>query len=204
MDFDTFIEEQAKNGLSIDDIVAKFTDSANRVLKLQREEEEAKRKAAEEKAAKQQRRIEDFTCVMDYFMEFLLDYDYITADEYDQFWRDWDEETCAELLAELEHLASVMKTWQSVNFDAFLKDFLTPPEEDKVQEVSKKSDTDTEWKTIGPMDNASQQTVPIQKDEKNKNKTEEKKDGKVPVIRVKLPKPNDFMDILNEFLGGLK
>lgn len=211
MDFDTFIEEQAKNGLSIDDIVAKFTDSANRALKLQREEEEAKRKAAEEakrkaeeEAAKQQRRAEDFTCVMDYFMEFLLDYDYITADEYDQFWNSWDEETCAELLAELEYLASAVKTLQNVDFDVILKDFLTSSEKDKIQEISEKSNTDTEWKTIGPVSGASQQIVPIQKDEKNKNKTEEKKDGKVPVIRVKLPKPNDFMDILNEFLGGLK
>ena len=207
MDFDSFIEEQAKSGLSIDDIVAKFTESANRALKLQREEEEAKRKAAEEakrkaeeEAAKQKRRIEDFNVVMDYFMEFLLDYDYITADEYDEFWHDWDEEACAELLKELDQVTTALKKLDNMDLDQLLNDFfpITALTHSKAEiKPDQNVNEPIEWKTEN-------QNVQIQKDEKNKNKTEEKKDGKVPVIRVKLPKPNDFMDILNDFLGGLK
>lgn len=209
--FDDFFSAHTNAGESIDDIVAKFTESANRALKVQREEEEAKRKAEEEatrKAELQKLKISAFTDVMDCLMEFLLDYDYITAEEYDEFWREWDEESCLELIAELDHLASALKTLQNVDIDAFLKDFLTLPEGDKVQEVSEKSNTntsaDTEWKMLRPVDSVSQQTVPVQKDDKNMNKNADKKGGKTPVIRVKLPKPNDFMDILNDFLGGLK
>lgn len=209
--FDDFFSTHTNAGESIDDIVAKFTESANRALKVQREEEEAKRKAEEEakcKAELQKLKISAFTDVMDCLMAFLLDYDYITAEEYDEFWREWDEESCLELIAELDNLASALKTLQNVDIDAFLKDFLIPVEKDKIQEVSEKSNTntsaDTEWKMLKPVDNTSQQTVPVQKDDKNMNKNADKKCGKTPVIRVKLPKPNDFMDILNDFLGGLK
>lgn len=210
MDFDSFIEEQTKNGLSIDDIVAKFTDSANRALKLQREEEEAKRKAAEEakrkaeeEAAKQKLRAEDFTLVLDYFMEFLLDYDYITTDEYDQFWNDWNEETCIEMLKELDQIIKALKKLDNMDLEQLFNDFfpITSLTHSKAEvKPDQNVNEPVEWKTIRPVDSASQQTAPIQKDEKN----EDKKGGKTPVIRVKLPKPNDFMDILNDFLGGLK
>ena len=209
--FDDFFSVHTNAGESIEDIVAKFTESANRALKVQREEEEAKHKAEEEakcRAELQKWKISAFTDVMDCLMEFLLDYDYITAEEYDEFWKKWDEESCLELLAELDHLASVLKTFQSIDLDALLKDFLTPLEKDKIQEVSEKSNTntsaDTGWKMLRPVDSTSQQTVPVQKDDKNMNKNTDKKGGKTPVIRVKLPKSNDFMDILNDFLGGLK
>ena len=204
--FDDFFITHTNAGDSIDDIVAKFTESANRALKIQREEE-AKRKA-EEKAKLAEQKLQDkrdeFTEVMNAFMHFMVKYEYITNDEYDQFWKDWSVEECDELFAELDRIASAFKFLQSEECNAFLKDFLNPLGENKIQKVSEKSNTntsaDTEWKTIGSVGSASQQTAPVQKDDKNMNK----KSGKTPVIRVKLPKPNDFMDIFNDFLGGLK
>lgn len=175
--FDDFFAAHTGAGESIDDIMASFTDAANRALTAQKVAEEEKRKAeAAAKLAEQKKEFKrnDFTSVMDTFMDFMLQYEYITTDEYDQFWKDWNTETCDELLDsldEVKHLAE--KFSDDLDFFADLLgglDAFKSTKEDKENVQPAKADAQP----------------PVQKK---------------PVIKVKLPNPESFIDILNGFIG---
>jgi hypothetical protein len=107
-------------------------------------------------------------------MDFMLNYEYITTDEYDQFWKDWNTETCDELLDsldEVKHLAD--KFSDDLDFFADLLgglDAFKSTKEDKANVQPAKANAQP----------------PVQKK---------------PVIKVKLPNPESFIDILNGFIG---
>lgn len=176
--FDDFFAAHTGAGKSIDDIMASFTDAANRALVAQKAAEEEKRKAeAAAKLAeeKKQNKRNDFTYVMDLFMDFMLEYKYITTDEYDQFWKDWNDEACDELLDSLDEIKNFANKFSDdLNFFADLLNSLGAPAEKK----------DEDKNNVQPSKPDAQ--PPVQKK---------------PVIKVKLPHPESFIDILNGFMG---
>lgn len=179
--FDDFFAAHTGAGKSIDDIMASFTDAANRALIAQKAAEEEKRKAEEAaKLAEQEkaRKCHDFTEVMEVFMEFMLNYEYITCDEYDQFWKDWNVEVCDELLDSLDEIKNLADKFSNdLDFFTDLFGGLSAPK-------AAKEDKDN---------------VQPNKTEKTQTPVKTK-----PVIKVKLPHPETFMDILNGFLGSDK
>lgn len=176
--FDDFFAAHTGAGESLDDIVASFTNAANRAIAAQKAAEEEKRKAEEAaKLAEQEKACKrsDFTDVMEVFMEFMRNYKYITDDEYDQFWKDWNVEACNELLNSLDEIKNLSDKFSNdLDFFAELLGSLGAPKEDK--------------------DN-------VQPDKIEKTQTPVKTK---PIIKVKLPHPETFMDILNGFLGSDK
>lgn len=179
--FDDFFAKHMNAGESLDDIVASFTNAANRVIATQKAAEEEKRKAEEAaKLAEQEKACKrsDFTDVMEVFMEFMRKYKYITDDEYDQFWKDWNVEVCNELLDSLDEIKNLSDKFSNdLDFFAELLGSLGSPK-------AVKEDRDN----VQP-DKIEKAQIPI--------KTK-------PVIKVKLPHPETFMDILNGFLGSDK
>lgn len=176
--FDDFFAAHTGAGKSIDDIMASFTDAANRALVAQKAAEEEKRKAEEaEKLAAQEKEYKrnDFTNVMDVFMDFMVEYKYITDEEYEQFWKDWDVETCDELLDSLDEIKNFANKFSNdLSFFADLLDSLGAPAEKK----------DEDKNNVQPSKPDTQ--APAQKK---------------PVIKVRLPHPESFIDILNGFMG---
>lgn len=179
--FDDFFAKHTNAGESLDDIVASFTNAANRAIAAQKAAEEEKRKAEEAaKLAEQEKACKrsDFTDVMEVFMEFMRNYEYITDDEYDQFWKDWNTEACDELLNSLDEIKNLAdKFSDDLDFFADLLGSLGAPK-------AVKEDKDN-----------------VQPDKIEKVQTPVKTK---PVIKVKLPHPETFMDILNGFLGSDK
>lgn len=178
--FDDFFAAHTGAGESIDDIMASFTDAANRALIAQKAAEEEKRKAeAAAKLAEQKKEYKrnDFTGVMDTFMDFMLEYEYITNDEYDQFWKDWNTETCDELLDSLDEIKNLAdKFSDDLDFFADLFGCLGAPAEKKSEDKDNVQSEKTEKKAQAPV-------------------------KKNPVIKVKLPNPESFIDILNGFIN---
>lgn len=176
--FDDFFAAHTGAGKSIDDIMASFTDAANRALVAQKAAEEEKRKAeAAAKLAeeKKQNKRNDFTKVMELFMDFMLEYEYITTDEYDQFWKDWDVEACDDLLDSLDEIKNLANKFSDdLAFFADLFSGLGASTEKKNEDKN----------NVQPAKTDAQ--APVQKK---------------PVIKVKLPHPESFIDILNGFMG---
>lgn len=179
--FDDFFAAHTGAGESLDDIVASFTNAANRAIAAQKAAEEEKRKAEEAAKLAEQEKEEkrnDFTDVMEVFMDFMLKYEYITVDEFDQFWKDWNVDTCYELLNSLDEIKNLAdKFSDDLDFFADLLGGLGAPK-------AVKEDKDN----VQP-DKIEKAQTPVQKK---------------PVIKVKLPHPETFMDILNGFLGSDK
>lgn len=180
--FDDFFAAHTNAGESIDDIMAAFANAANRVLTAKKAAEEEKRKAEEAEklaALKKEQKRKNFEDVMDTMMEFLLDYDYITDDEYDKFWKDWDDEFCDELLNSLDEIKNWSKKF-SDDLD-FLEDLI-----DSLGIPAAKEDEDK---------NNIQPSKPVDKTDAQPSVQ------KNPIIKVKLPHAENFFDLLNEFLG---
>lgn len=178
--FDDFFAAHTGAGESIDDIMASFTDAANRALVAQKAAEEEKRKAeaaAKLAAEKKQNKRNDFTKVMELFMDFMLEYKYITTDEYDQFWKDWDVEACDDLLDSLDEIKNLANKFSDdLDFFADLFGCLGVPTEKKSEDKDNAQPEKMEKKA----------QVPAKKN---------------PVIKVKLPNPESFIDILNGFIN---
>lgn len=176
--FDDFFAAHTGAGKSIDDIMASFTDAANRALIAQKAAEEEKRKAeAAAKLAeeKKQNKRNDFTKVMELFMDFMLEYEYITTDEYDQFWKEWDVEACDDLLDSLDEIKNLANKFSDdLVFFADLFGGLGASTEKKSEDKNNVQPAKTDAQP------------PVQKK---------------PVIKVKLPHPESFIDILNGFMG---
>lgn len=180
--FDDFFAAHTGAGKSIDDIMTSFADAANRALAAEKAADEEKRKAEEAAKLAEQKKEQkrnDFEAVMDELMGFMLEYEYITDDEYNKFWKDWNEEFCDELLDSLDEIKNLTKKFSDdLNFFADLLDGLDIP-------ATKKDDDKNNIQLTKPLNKTDTQ-APVQKN---------------PVIKVRLPHSETFMDLLNEFLG---
>ena len=208
--FYDLINDLFSNGLTTDDIASQFTNTLNAINEDRRAKEEAARLASQ----RHNQMVMDFRDLMKDVAYFLVTYDFIPEDEFEEY-GDISYDTAEEFLDhlkdtitafnDLKDYIDIANPWNEETLKVLEKALEKEDKNNLVPETRsqtiKTPDSTITIKQLTP-EEAKNKAEEIQEDIKKMNDKINEKMGKFPKMHVHIPTEEEFLKALQKFLGN--